>query len=119
MTATLYDPQAPTARLSDPTTSSDYGRGDPTRNRQCAAVLCVIAAANLSGATCAEIVATLRTDRGITARRITDLHHIGLIDRNGDTRTFNGSRRQLVNRITPAGEALIPAARRLLLEEVA
>ena len=111
----LFDPDQPTCRTHDPVTSRDYeGRGHPGRNLQCARVLLILAHQGGHGATCAEVVQALRSDRGNTARRITDLSRLGLIHTTATTRTVGGGRPQHVHFITEEGARLVPVARQLV-----
>ena len=120
MNGQLFDPDQPTARTTDPTTAAP-GLDVLGRNRHCAEVLVIIAAAGERGATCADILAHLpaTADRGNVARRVTDLRQRGLITRDGTTRIARtGGRPQQVNRITAEGRAALIGAR-VLLEQAA
>jgi len=115
----LFDPDARAVRASDPATSRQ-APGPLGRNRGCAEVLLIIAAAGDHGATCADVLHELTdADRGNTSRRITDLLHAGLVARHDGTppraRGKHG-RPQQVNHITAAGLAAIAHARRILSE---
>jgi hypothetical protein len=117
----LFDPDQPTHRATDPDTSRDFGRGDPSRNPGCARALLALAHLGAHGGCCSEIVHTIRTrwgtssERAVVSRRIKDLRDLGYVSEDGSTRTPPETRRrQAVHFITPAGLLEVPGAERLV-----
>lgn len=98
-------PSRPNVRTSDPHTSRDAAASlDPaTLGRQQAAVIASLAARR--EATCEEIAGDVGNYPNRVARRITDLHDLGLVADTGSTRAASSGRQQIVWHLTDAGRA--------------
>ena len=101
----------PTARESDPPTSHDAADHHDGLSAQRRMVLAALA--DKGHATAYELLCHLATYRPIVpqqsviARRLTDLHELGLVEDTGTTRPGSSKRRLIVWRITNDGrEAL-------------